>query len=62
MTPSYDSNMLPKVVFDKIAFVKFKIINNFDEIDLKQPKKILRKNHISLWISKTPRKKSAKNL
>jgi hypothetical protein len=62
MTPSYDSNMLPKVVFDKIAFVKFKIINNFDEIDLKQPKKILRKNHSSLWISKTPRKKSAKNL
>jgi hypothetical protein len=22
--PSYDSNMLPKVVFDKTAFVKFK--------------------------------------
>jgi hypothetical protein len=24
--PSYDSNMLPKVVFDKTAFVKFKIV------------------------------------
>jgi hypothetical protein len=41
-TPSYDTNMLPKVVFDKTAFVKYKISNNFDqnidETDLKQPK------------------------
>ncbi len=26
--PSYDTKMLLKVVFDKIAFVKFKISNN----------------------------------
>jgi hypothetical protein len=26
--PSYDSNMLPKVVFDKTAFVKFKNSGN----------------------------------
>jgi hypothetical protein len=34
--------MLPKVVFDKTEFVKFKISNNFkqniDETDSKQPK------------------------
>jgi hypothetical protein len=61
-TPSYDSNMLPKVVFDKTAFVKFKICNNFnqniDETDLKQPK-IHRKIHTSQWILKISRKKSA---
>ncbi len=28
-TSSYDTKMLPKVVLDKIAFVKFKISNNF---------------------------------
>jgi hypothetical protein len=37
--PSCDTNMLPKVVFDKTAFVKFKISNilnkNIDEIDSK---------------------------
>jgi hypothetical protein len=36
--------MLPKIVFDKTAFVEFKIINNckqnIDETDLKQPKSI----------------------
>ncbi len=25
---TYNKNMLPKVIFDKIAFVKFKISNN----------------------------------
>ncbi len=47
--------MLPKVVFDQRAFVKFKISNNFkqniDETDLKQPK-IQRKIYTSLWILK----------
>jgi hypothetical protein len=61
-TPSYDINMLPKVVVDKTAFVKFKISNKFerniDETDLKQPK-IRRKIHTSLWIIKISRKKSA---
>jgi hypothetical protein len=28
----YDTNMLPKVICDKTAFVKFKIINNFKQI------------------------------
>ncbi len=39
-TSSYDT--LPKVVFDKTVFVKFKICNNFkqniDETDSKLPK------------------------
>jgi hypothetical protein len=30
-TPSYDTKMLLKVVFDKTAFVKFKIINNLKQ-------------------------------
>ncbi len=30
-TPSYDTKMLLKVVFDKTAFVKFLISNNFKE-------------------------------
>ncbi len=59
--PSYATNMLPKVVFDKTAFVKFKISNNFkqniDETDSKQ-KKIHRNIHTSLWILKISRKKS----
>jgi hypothetical protein len=59
-TPSYDTNMLPKVVFDKTAFVKFKISNTFkqniDETDLKQPK-THRKIHTSLWILKISRQK-----
>jgi hypothetical protein len=50
------------VVFDKIAFVNFKISNNFkqkiDETHSKQPK-IHRKIHSSPWISKISRKKSA---
>jgi hypothetical protein len=41
-TPSYDTNVLPKVVFNIKVFVKFKIsINskeNMDETDSKQPK------------------------
>jgi hypothetical protein len=53
--------MLLKVVFDKTAFVKFKISNNFkqnvDEIHSKQP--IMHsKIHTSLWILKISRKKS----
>ncbi len=49
-------------IFDKTAFFKFKISNNFkqniDETDLKQPK-IHRKIHTSPWILKISRKKSA---
>jgi hypothetical protein len=45
--------MLPNVVFDKTAFVKFKINNNLkqnmDETDSKHPK-IHMKIHTSLWI------------
>ncbi len=47
--------MLPKVVFDKAAFVKFQISNNFkqniDEINSK-PANIYRKIHTSVWILK----------
>jgi hypothetical protein len=54
--------MLPKVVFDKTAFVEFNLSNsikqNIDETDSKQPK-IHRTIHISPWISKMSRKKSA---
>ena len=45
-TPSYeyDTKLLLKVVFDKTAFVKLKISNNFnqniDETHSKQPKSI----------------------
>ncbi len=59
--PSYDSNMLPNVVFDETAFVKFIISNDFkqtiDETDLKHPK-IYKKIHTSLSILKISRKKS----
>ncbi len=58
-TPSYDTQMPLKVVFDKAAFVKFKIVNNFkqniDETYSKQPKNH-RKFHASLWILKISRK------
>ncbi len=53
--PTYDTNMLPKMVFDNTAFVKFlismtfKFQQNIDETDSKQPK-IHRKNHTSLSI------------
>ncbi len=61
-TPSYDTKLLLKVVFDKTAFVKLKISNNFnqniDETHSKQPK-IHRKIHTSLWILKVSRKKSS---
>jgi hypothetical protein len=61
-TPSYDTKMLLKVVFDKTLFVKFKISNNFkqnvNKTHLKQPK-IQRKIHTSLGIFKISRKKSA---
>ncbi len=30
-TPSYDSNLLLKVIFNKTAFVKFNISNNFKQ-------------------------------
>jgi hypothetical protein len=53
--------MFLKVVFDKTAFVKFKIGNNFkqniDETHSKQPR-IHWKIHTSLWIFKISRKKS----
>jgi hypothetical protein len=43
-TPSYDTKVLLKVVFDDKAFVKFKIRNNLkqnvDETHSKQPKSI----------------------
>ena len=56
-TPSYDTKMLLKVVFDKTVLVKFTISNSFkqniDEKHSKQPK-IHRKTHtsLSLWILK----------
>jgi hypothetical protein len=57
--PSYDTKKLQKIVFDKTAFVKFKINNNFeqkiDETHSKQPK-IHRKIKTSLWILKVTRK------
>ena len=59
-TPSYDKNMLPKIVYDKTDFVRFKISDNFkqniNKADSKQPK-IHRKIHTSLWILKISRKK-----
>ncbi len=62
MTPSCDTKVLLKVVFDKTAFIKIKISNNFkqniDETHSKPPK-IYRKIHTSLWILKISRKKSA---
>ncbi len=61
-TPSYDTNMLAKVVFDKTEFVKFKISNNFKQNMMKntskQPK-IHRKIYNSIWILKISREKSA---
>jgi hypothetical protein len=51
--------MLPMIVFDKTAFVRFKIINNLkqniDEPASKQPK-IHWKIRISLWYLKISRK------
>jgi hypothetical protein len=35
-TPSYDTNMLTKVVIDKTVFVKFKINNNISKTFMKQ--------------------------
>jgi hypothetical protein len=55
--------MLLKVIFDKIAFVKFEICNNFkqniDETDFKNNQTVYRKIRTSLWILKISRKKSA---
>ncbi len=49
----YDTNLLPKVVFNKTVFVQFNINNYFkqifDETDSKQPE-IHRKFHTNLWI------------
>ncbi len=57
--PSYDTKMLLKDAFNKTAFVKFKISNNFkqnnDETHSKQPK-IHRKIHTSQWILKSQEK------
>ncbi len=64
-TPSSASIMLPKVVFDKTAFVKFKTSNhsqqNIDDTDLKQPK-IHRKICTSLWIFKKEKNMRTKSL
>jgi hypothetical protein len=53
------SKMVLKVVFDKTAFVKFKISNTFkkntDVTHSKQPR-ICRKIHTSLWICKSEEK------
>jgi hypothetical protein len=61
-TSSYDTKKLLKVIFDKTAFVKFKITNNFkqniEETHSKQPK-IHMKIHTTLWILKITRKKIA---
>jgi hypothetical protein len=47
-TPSYDTKMLLKVIFDKTAFVKFMISNNLklkiDETHFKPPKNPLAKS------------------
>jgi hypothetical protein len=59
-TPSDDTNVLPKVVFDKTAFVKFKISNNFNQnIDKTDSNPIHRKIYTSLWVFTISRKKSA---
>jgi hypothetical protein len=58
-TPSYDTKMLLKAVFDKTVFVKFKISynvkQNIDETHSKQLKLPL-KIHTSIWILKISRK------
>jgi hypothetical protein len=54
--------MLPNVVFDKTAFVKFKISNNLTQTLMKQiqnNQKSIRKIHASLWTLKISRIKSA---
>ncbi len=61
-TPYYNTKMLLKVVFDKTAFIKFKICNNLNKtIDetLSKQLKLHRKIYTSLWIEKISRKKSA---
>ncbi len=53
-TPSYDTNMRPKIVF-----VKFKISNKWNKTLMKQiqnNQKIHRKIYTSLWILKILRK------
>ncbi len=59
-TQPYDTKMRLKFVFNRTAFLKFKISKNFkqnvDETHSKQA--IYRKIHTSLWISKVSRKKS----
>jgi hypothetical protein len=56
---AYKTHPMIQNCFDKKAFVKFKISNNFkqyiDETHSKQPK-IQRKSHTSLWILKIARK------
>jgi hypothetical protein len=34
-TPSYDTNMLPKIVFDKTALVKLKLVTTLDKTLMK---------------------------
>ncbi len=59
-TPSYNTKMLLKVIFDKTVFIKFKISNNFkqniDEAHSKQPK-VYRKIYSNLSTFKILRKK-----
>jgi hypothetical protein len=61
-TPSYDTKIFLKVIFDKTLFEKINISNNFklniDETHSKQLK-IYKKIHSNLWILKISRKKSA---
>jgi hypothetical protein len=58
-TPSYDTKMLLKVVFDKTPFVKFRISNNFKQnIDGKTHSKQPKIHRKILWILKISRKKS----
>jgi hypothetical protein len=57
-TPSFDTEMILKVVFDERAFVRFKISNNFFQTLMKQIQNIQKSTgkSISLWILKISRK------
>jgi hypothetical protein len=61
-SPSYDIKLLLKVVFDKIAFGKFNVSNNFkqnvDETHSKQPKKSVGKFKLAYGFEKSLEKKS----
>jgi hypothetical protein len=66
-TSCYDSNTLPKGVFDKTTFVKFKISNNFkqniDKTSVADPgclSRILIFTHPGSWIQKQQQKRGVK--